>query len=70
MKHSIALNKITQISLTLKVVGNIWDYVNSQFDKMHDKDMVIFRHFIAEMLDIIHIQYSTSKSIFNTNYRR
>lgn len=42
--------KKLQISLLLNIVGNIWDNVSAQLNKVYNIGPVIFRHFNVEML--------------------
>lgn len=44
------------ISLGLNIIGNNDDDISTRPDKIYNKDLVVFRHFIEKMLLII---YST-----------
>lgn len=39
--------------MDLNIVGNIWDIVSTQLNKICNRGIVVFRHFKAEMLHII-----------------
>lgn len=52
MELTISLNKI-QISLGLNIVGNIWENVSTQLNKIHNKGLVVFRHYQEEMLHTV-----------------
>lgn len=49
--------KWSEISLGLSIVGNTWDNVSTQLDKMFIKSLVMFGHVNVEMLQIMSLNF-------------